>query len=463
MDRRIWAFTFCWLGLASLAFAQTPVPDDDAQAPDAAQEQDDSDRPPASPRRSGPTIYQGTDGEMAEEMGPDSDYGSPYDSYGPVSGGCSDGCCDAGGSCDSGHCGHGGYANCQGGGFWGRLETLGWWVRGSQLPVLVTTSPQGTAQASAGVLPSATEVFGNERVDGEGRIGGRVTIGYWTDDCETAGADGNFWGLEDKGTHFRQSSNGNPILARPFFNTQTRQQDAGLTAFPGFVTGTIDIRTSSEVLGGEANLRHMVYKHCNRRVDAIAGYRFFRMDEDLTINDFNTSIDPISNIPVGTTFNINDAFSTENEFHGGQLGLLMQYKHDCWALNIGAKVALGNMLQRVNIAGSTRIEVPGATAVDNEGGFLALGSNSGEFSHSRFSVIPEFGINLAWNVSCLWTANIGYNFIYVTNVARPGDQIDLNIDPNQFPPAISGNQPAFAFNDTDVWIQGINIGLGCRF
>ena len=52
----------------------------------------------------------------------------------------------------------------------------------------------------------------------------------------------------------------------------------------------------------------------------------------------------------------------------------------------------------------------------------------------------------------------------LTNVLRPGDQINLNIDPNQIPPLQnSGTFPAFAFNSSDIWLQGINFGIECNF
>jgi hypothetical protein len=51
----------------------------------------------------------------------------------------------------------------------------------------------------------------------------------------------------------------------------------------------------------------------------------------------------------------------------------------------------------------------------------------------------------------------------LTNVVRPGDQIDLNVDPDLFPPAISGSQPKFVFRDADIWLQGINVGIECNF
>jgi len=483
MDRRVLGLIFCWWGSAALAFGQAPTTVDDDSPQEIESREDAEANEDDAAQSSGPAIYEGTDDDSDEgsqepeevqpqgrsdRRAPGGDPGNPFaddqvmDLGGAPSGGyptanggpeCGS---DCGPSCGCDDCG-------RGGGFWGRIETLGWWVRGSRVPALVTTSPPGTPQAAAGVLPDATILFGGERVNDESRIGGRATLGFWSDDYETDGVEANFWGLDSKATSFDQSSDGNPILARPFFNVQTGLQDAALTAFPGIVTGTINVRTSSEIYGAEANARHALYANCRRRVDGIAGYRFFRMNEDLNVDEFNTSVDPISNIPVGTTFALSDRFGTENEFHGGQVGLLMQYKRAWWTLNFSSKVALGNMRQNVNIAGNTRIDVPGGTPFESEGALLALGSNSGDHSRNRFSAIPEFGIDLAWQLNKLWTANVGYNFIYVTNVVRPGDQINLNLDPNQFPPAISGTQPNFAFNDTDVWIQGINLGLSCRF
>ena len=55
--------------------------------------------------------------------------------------------------------------------------------------------------------------------------------------------------------------------------------------------------------------------------------------------------------------------------------------------------------------------------------------------------------------------------LYWTSVARPGDQIDLNIDPRQFPPPITtdATRPAFVLHTTDYWAQGVNLGLDLRF
>ena len=53
--------------------------------------------------------------------------------------------------------------------------------------------------------------------------------------------------------------------------------------------------------------------------------------------------------------------------------------------------------------------------------------------------------------------------MFLTNVVRPGDEVDLNLDPRQFPPGVAGTQPVFKYNDTDIWMQGINVGVECNF
>jgi hypothetical protein len=107
--------------------------------------------------------------------------------------------------------------------------------------------------------------------------------------------------------------------------------------------------------------------------------------------------------------------------------------------------------------------VPDEEPVVNEGGILALDSNIGNHNRTRFGAMPEFGLNMRYQWSCLWTLSAGYTLIGLTNVVRPGDQIDLQLDPAQFPPGQPGTFPEFAFKDSDLWLQGFNIGIECNF
>ena len=73
-----------------------------------------------------------------------------------------------------------------------------------------------------------------------------------------------------------------------------------------------------------------------------------------------------------------------------------------------------------------------------------------------------FGYQIAPRVRVL----VGYTVVYWSNVVRPGEQIDLNVNTDLLPPAIDTDglmAPSFAFNDTSFWAQGINLGLDWRW
>ena len=98
---------------------------------------------------------------------------------------------------------------------WVSAEAVCWWTKGKHLPPLVTTSPDGTAQANAGVLPGATVLFGGGAVDDDARSGLRLTAGRWMDGNYDVSIFGRFLALDNETAGFQQSSNGPPILARP--------------------------------------------------------------------------------------------------------------------------------------------------------------------------------------------------------------------------------------------------------
>jgi hypothetical protein len=60
---------------------------------------------------------------------------------------------------------------------------------------------------------------------------------------------------------------------------------------------------------------------------------------------------------------------------------------------------------------------------------------------------------------------VGYTLLYWSKVTRPGDLIDLNVNPSQIPPGtLSGSpEPRFSFASNDFWIHGLNLGLEYQF
>ena len=79
-------------------------------------------------------------------------------------------------------------------------------------------------------------------------------------------------------------------------------------------------------------------------------------------------------------------------------------------------------------------------------------------------MMPEIGFTVGYDFTSHLKATVGYTMLYWSNVARPGDQIDLNLDPAQFPPATAiGEKPAYALHTSDFWAQGVNLGLSYTF
>jgi hypothetical protein len=281
--------------------------------------------------------------------------------------------------------------------------------------------------------------------------------------------EGDYFFLSSDSDGFSQVSAGDPILARPFFNVQTGRQDSLLIAYPGLVQGGLNIQlTSEEYQSAGIRLRRNLYleRCCCQccRVDLLAGYRFARLSDALSIDETEISTATGGVIPLGTRIDLFDQFDVENQFHGGELGLNASAYRGRWSLEGIARVALGDNHQSASIQGGRTVTVPGVPPVAAAGGFLALGTNSGSHDRDVFVVIPEFNVNLGYQINCNWRALVGYTLIYWSDVIRSGDQIDTHINPSQLPPnaLVGAPSPSFSFHGSDFWAQGLNVGLEYR-
>ena len=124
------------------------------------------------------------------------------------------------------------------------------------------------------------------------------------------------------------------------------------------------------------------------------------------------------------------------------------------------KLALGNTHSLIDIEGQTTTISPEGRTV-TLGGMLAQPTNIGIHQTNQLSMIPELDATLAYDLTCRLRLTLGYSLIYWSDVARPGDQIDLNLTP---PTAtIAAVKPQFQLKTTDYWAQGLNFGLDFRF
>lgn len=346
-----------------------------------------------------------------------------------------------------------------------RVEYLMWFSRGRNTPPLVTTSPANTLQAQAGVLPSADVLYGNDPIGDNMRSGARITLGRLLAD-ERTWLEGRFWGVEDSTERFfRQSTAGDPILARPFVNTTLGIEDALLVAFPGVTAGgSVNVVSKNDMFAADAWFRRTWSDDGCTRIDFLAGYQFARIDDFLGISNTMTSVDPLGGLPINTVINNTDNFNTQNEFHGAQFGVMLDRRKGCWSFEVLGKVGLGNMRQRVAINGQSVVTEPNAAPVQTEGGLLAQPSNIGVFQRNQFAVIPEVNVNLCYNLSPCWKLMGGYTFIYYSDVAMAGNQIDREVNLSQVPgPPVGALRPLANFVNSDFIIQGMSVGAEYRW
>jgi hypothetical protein len=318
-------------------------------------------------------------------------------------------------------------------------------------------------------LPSTSILFGDTRVNGNIRSGGRFTLGYWIDSIRHLGIEANYLFIGRDTDRYGAASDGDPILARPFFDIETGTEVAHLVAFDPTRQGSIDITATNGFQSAELALRRALFVQqdsivdgCDlheRRLDLLLGYRFSMLDDGLRVDEYYQTIGP-------TTFELLDVFDTTNTFHGAEVGISNRLRWRRLSLDLLLKLALGNSRSKVFIDGSTTTTVGGGAATTNPGGLLALTTNMETYIHSDFAVIPELGIKLGYNITQRLRATFGYTLIYWSRVARPGDQVDLDLNPSYFPnagPPTGAARPRFALVTTDFWAQGMDFGLECRF
>ena len=129
------------------------------------------------------------------------------------------------------------------------------------------------------------------------------------------------------------------------------------------------------------------------------------------------------------------------------------------------------MRQSVDVAGSTVTNALTPTVQAFSGGIFAQPTNIGSHSRDVVAVVPEAGINVGFRLTDWASIVVGYTFLYASNVARPGNQIDRTINPTQSaaisltnPAVLSGvARPEFRFKGTDFWAHGLNAGLAFSF
>jgi outer membrane protease len=290
-------------------------------------------------------------------------------------------------------------------------------------------------------------------------------LGRWFDCNQTTGLEISYLTAETDTSGFFATSAGTTIIARPFYNVDTGKQDARLISYSEVNDGSIDVSARSHLDGLDFTMRHGLFWDSSRRLDFMAGYRYMQLKDVFRTHEATFSTDPSGLVPIGTATSIHDLFDTKNEFNGANLGFAGRMQNNRWSVDLLMKLGIGNTRSRVNLQGSSTITTPDGKVASYDSGLLVLDSNTQSITHNHFSMIPEIGINLGYDLTPRMRATVGYSLIYWSHVARAGDQVNTDLNPNEFQSTTwtGAAIPRETFVVDDYWIQGLNVGLDLHF
>ncbi len=363
---------------------------------------------------------------------------------------------------------------------WGGADYVLWWVRRGPTPPLVVTGSPNDPFPGALDQPGTRVLFGDQGL-GYGAFNGlRLNTGFWFDRECTFGVEAGGFVLEQRAAQFNAAgnANGQPFLAAPFVNALSGKdnvyfisQNFANPALSAQLTGGVGVFSTTNLwnweVHGVANLAH----RDDFSAELLVGFRETSLREDLNYTTTATNLTPggavlFLNTPIAPGFSVTtlDRFSTANLFNGAQIGARLKQDWGLWTFDVVGKLALGDMHESVTIAGATTTNAP-LPVTRAVGGIYAQSSNIGSYSRDEFAVIPEIGLNLSVQLTSHIKAHLGYTFLYLSNVARPGAQIDPQINVNHVPIDFAygtpggPSRPAFEMNGTGFWSQGINFGV----
>ncbi len=350
----------------------------------------------------------------------------------------------------------------------------------TNVPLLTTSAPADFGQLGAA---TTTILQGNRNTLNLGTVSGfRVSGGMWRADDQRVGVEvGGLYQSPSSATTFaRSSSQGIPLIARPFTNALNGQPASLVVSSPNTISGSALVRGTTEFWGIEANALLNLFRTCPGecrlwQLNLLGGYRYLELQEGLGLSSMSTVLAgfvPAGGLVVGspTSIDVRDQFNTVNRFHGAQVGLQSQFTSGRWYVGVTGKAAFGAMNERLEITGSTSVVNPVArTGSTTLGGLFANASNIGRYRTDRFAIVTDLNASLGFHFTSWLIGTVGYNFMHMSTVVRPGQQYDGRVNPNLVPTsalfgtAPPAGRPPITLRQDDYFTHGLNFGFILRY
>jgi len=362
--------------------------------------------------------------------------------------------------------------------WWVSGGALLWWVKSAPLPPTLTSFIPGSPSAAAGAggelgVPGTIVVSPDHL--GYGTLpGGRFTVGSWLADPRF-GIEAEGFFLGSKGASFPQFSNNSIPLLVPFNNLPPGAgfplgSSSFVLALPSFAAGGQSISSSLKLWGIESNGLYRAWGGGTQSVSILAGFRYIDLREGLSIFSTENIVNAVlGGPPVGANFAATDNFSTKNQFFGAQIGVKAQQQFGQFDISGLAKVALGDNYQTVSINGFSTAAGFG-TPPFSPGGIFSQITNIGQQTRNQFAVVPRAEIEAGYRFQNGVRLFAGYDFLYISNVVRPGNQIDTTINFTSNPTIAGAGstltgpaRPTPQFSGSSFWAQGVKLGASYAF
>jgi len=388
-----------------------------------------------------------------------------------------------------------------------------------QIPSTQLPTGQPTANSTTAGSFASTTAFSNTSFSTPWMSGFRAHVGSWFDDQQSVGVEGTFFLLGRAGSSLNANANAEANFNFPYTQLSVSSITPGtpptttLTPATGIFPGQIKVAaladSSSMAQGAEVNVYYRVSSTFADRLHLLTGFRWVELNETLDQNEVfdasrasspvltSTSAIPITPtqgalstgnaIPmVSATFN--DSVRTNNSFYGWQVGT----KFDAWCgrafIEGFGKVGVGLMHQSVTAFGNTTVTTFSTTSTVNPttgaasispnpatptttssaGGLLANPLSQGTFSRDVLAFVPEVSIKTGYQFSQNIRAYLGYNFMYMSSVVRPGSQFGQTATNGQLnffnnTTSFTNTQSTVTMRGTDTYLHGLFAGLQIRY
>ncbi len=356
-----------------------------------------------------------------------------------------------------------------------------WWVTGEYflgytrpgtLPPIATS---GTADSLAVLGRTGTRVLLGGEQDFGGVSGGRFGAGLWLDPCRAYGFEWGVFFLPTQRSSFTADSTTAAALGRPFFDTNLGIENVRLVSLAGQFDGRMSGEYSTLFWGGEMGMAVRVLETSTFTLEQLFHARYYGLEEKVGVNDVVTAVPGGGAIffngqaqPLGATVAVSDFYSVVNRWVGGAGGLRVNWSSGRVLVSVTGRLGIGAMMTTLTADGETRLTGSGADA-SLRTGILTAGRPTRRVTDVDISFAPEVGARVGYRLTDHITASVGYQYLYMTNVARVEQQLNRNVDPTRVPSGQNFGAAANApIGRLDVqrgyyWMHGLAVGLTFSF